>query len=163
MNSFKGYKKWGTLATPFYTYALWILNWTFWYGVFFAIGGHALACTTFSAAMFWYILVRAFNYTGHGSGEVAHKDGIDFDRRNLSINQTRPGLFSGEWHNNHHLYPGSARAGFLPYQIDSAWIYIWCLSKLGGVSSYKDSKKQFLEKYVKEKKEYSKAAVETTN
>ena len=28
------------------------------------------------------------------------------------------------WQNNHHLYPGSARAGFLPYQIDFAWVYI---------------------------------------
>ena len=147
MNSFKGYKKWGTLATPFYTYGLWILNWAFWYSAFFFMGGHGLACTAFSAALFWFILVRAFNYTGHGKGEVEHKDGIDFDRRNLSINQTRPGLFSGEWHNNHHLYPGSARAGFLPYQIDLAWIYIYCLNKIGMVSSYKDSKKQFLKKY----------------
>jgi len=40
--------------------------------------------------MFWFVLVRAFNYTGHGGGRVKHVDGIDFDRSNLSINQTRP-------------------------------------------------------------------------
>jgi fatty-acid desaturase len=74
-------------------------------------------------------------------------DGIDFDRSNLSINQTRPGMLSGEWHNNHHLFPGSARAGFLPYQLDLAWIYIYSLFKMGMVSSYKDSKKEFLSKY----------------
>lgn len=148
LHSYKKYKKWGTLTTPLYTFSLWIFNWTFWTFVFYAIGGTALVCTIFTAAMFWYILVRAFNYTGHGKGQEAHKDGIDFDRRNLSINQTRPGLFSGEWHNNHHLYPSSARAGFLPYQIDNAWIYIYCLSKLGAVSSYKDSKKEFLKKWV---------------
>jgi stearoyl-CoA desaturase (delta-9 desaturase) len=149
IHSYKKYQKWGTLVTPLYTFGMWAMNWAFWISVFYAIGGFALVCTTFSAAMFWYILVRAFNYTGHGKGKVAHKDGIDFDRRNLSINQTRPGLFSGEWHNNHHLYPTSARAGFLPYQIDTAWIYIYCLSKIGGVSSYKDSKKEFLEKHVR--------------
>jgi stearoyl-CoA desaturase (delta-9 desaturase) len=148
IHSYKNYQKWGTLSTPLYIFGLWAINWTFWISAFYAIGGSALVCTTFSAAMLWYILVRAFNYTGHGKGEVAHKDGVDFDRRNLSINQTRPGLFAGEWHNNHHLYPNSARAGFLPYQIDIAWIYIYCLSKIGAVSSYKDSKKEFLEKYV---------------
>lgn len=151
LNTFSRYKKWGSLACVGYTVRLWLLNWGFWYLTFFLIGGHALACTAFSAAMFWFVLVRAFNYTGHGKGEVKHKDGIDYDRRNLSINQTRPGLFSGEWHNNHHLYPGSARAGFLPYQIDLAWLYILGLKKLGAVSSYKDSKADFMKKYYAEK------------
>ncbi len=153
LNDYKAYQKWGTLMSPLYTYGIWILNWAFWITAFYFIGGLALVCTAFSAAMFWYILVRAFNYTGHGKGKVEHKDGIDFDRSNLSINQTRPGLFSGEWHNNHHLYPSSARAGFLKYQIDGAWIYIYLLSKIGGVSSYKDYKKEFLEKYVNNQKD----------
>lgn len=151
MNTYKGYQKWGSVSTPQYTIGMWFLNWSFWYAAFFMIGGHGLACTMFSAAMFWFVFVRAFNYTGHGKGKVKHVDGIDFDRRNLSINQTRPGLFSGEWHNNHHLYPGSARAGFLRYQIDLAWIYIYCLHKIGGVSSYKDSKQVFLKRYMAEK------------
>jgi stearoyl-CoA desaturase (delta-9 desaturase) len=102
----------------------------------------------FTGAMLWFILIRAFNYTGHGKGEVKHRDGIDFDRSNLSINQNRPGLLAGEWHNNHHLYPGSARAGFLPFQLDLAWIYIYSLYKLKMVSSYRDSKKDFLKKYI---------------
>lgn len=147
INSYQQYRKWGSIATPFYTISLWLLNWSFWYAAFYFIGGNGLACAMFSAAMFWVVLVRAFNYTGHGKGKEKHVDGIDFDRSNLSINQTRPGLFSGEWHNNHHLYPASARAGFLPYQLDLAWIYIFCLYKLGAVSSYHDSKKDFLKKY----------------
>jgi stearoyl-CoA desaturase (delta-9 desaturase) len=147
-NSYAAYLQWGSIVSPFYTIGLWILNWAFWYAIFYFIGGHGLACALFGAAMFWFVLVRAFNYTGHGKGSSKHVDGIDFDRSNLSINQTRPGLFSGEWHNNHHLYPGSARAGFLPYQIDLAWIYIFCLYKLGAVSSYHDSKRDFLKKYV---------------
>jgi len=151
LNSYKKYQKWGSLACIRYTISLWILNWAFWYAAFFFIGGHALACTAFSAAMFWFVLVRAFNYTGHGKGKNKQIDGIDFDRSNLSINQTRPGLFSGEWHNNHHLYPGSARAGFLPYQIDLAWIYIFSLKKLGAVSSYRDSKKDFMKTYQSKK------------
>ncbi|KIC96225.1 fatty acid desaturase [Flavihumibacter solisilvae] len=146
-NSYKGYQEWGSVATPSYTILLWVLNWAFWYAAFYLLGGHALACALFSSAMLWFIFVRAFNYTGHGKGEKMHVDGLDFDRSNLSINQTRPGLFTGEWHNNHHLYPGSARAGFLPYQLDLAWIFIFSMYKMKLVSSYHDSKKEFLQKY----------------
>jgi fatty-acid desaturase len=147
INSFKAYKKWGSIASPYYTVALWFGNWAFWYGIFYLIGGNGLACTMFGATMFWTIFVRAFNYTGHGKGHIKHIDGIDFDRRNLSINQSRPGWFSGEWHNNHHLFPVSARAGFLPYQLDLAWVYIYSMHKIGVVSSFHDSKKEFLRKY----------------
>jgi len=148
MHSYTGYKKWGSIATPRYTISLWLINWAFWYTALYFIGGHGLSCAIFTAALMWSLLIPAFNFTGHGKGKDKHIDGIDFDRTNLSINQTRPGLLAGEWHNNHHLYPGSARAGFLPYQIDLAWIYIFSLYKLGAVSSYHDSKKDFLKKYI---------------
>ncbi len=147
MNSYSRYNKWGSIASIWYTIVLWFANWIFWYGAFYLIGGNGLACAMFGAAMFWMILVRIFNYTGHGKGEIKHVDGVDYDRRNLSINQTRPGLFAGEWHNNHHLYPVSARTGFLPYQVDLAWLCIYGLYKVGIVSSYHDSKKDFLKKY----------------
>ena len=152
INSYDQYNKWGSIASPVYTVALSGANWAFWYGTFYLIGGNGLACTMFGAAMFWMILVRTFNYTGHGRGKIKHRNGIDYDRRNLSINQIRPGLFSGEWHNNHHLYPASARAGFLPYQIDLAWIFILSMYKIGMVSSYHDSKKEFLRKFKDENK-----------
>ena len=148
LNNFKQYLKWGSLATPFYTIAVWIINWAVWYTLLYLIGGHGLACAIFTSAMFWFVLVRAFNYTGHGKGKEKHVEGLDFDRSNLAVNQTRPGMFTGEWHNNHHLFPGSARAGFLPYQLDLAWIYIYCMHKIRVVSSYKDSKKEFLRKYI---------------
>lgn len=148
INSYQQYQKWGSLANPYHTIGLWLLNWAFWYTAFYFMGGHALASALFTATMLWFILVRAFNYTGHGGGKEKHVDGIDFDKSNLSVNQTRPGLFAGEWHNNHHLYPASARAGFLRYQLDLPWVYIYTLHKLGAVSSYHDSKKEFLKKYV---------------
>ncbi|MEO6221413.1 MAG: acyl-CoA desaturase, partial [Ginsengibacter sp.] len=148
INDYSKYLKWGSISNPIYTIGLWLLNWTFWYSVLYSIGGHGLSCVIFSAAMFWFILVRAFNYTGHGNGEVKHVDGRDFDRRNLSVNQLRPGLLCGEWHNNRHLYPRSARSGFLPFQLDISWVCIFILYKLGAVSSYRDNKKDFSEKYV---------------
>ncbi len=151
VNSYKQYKKWGTVSNPFYTFGILLVNWAFWYTTFFLIGGHGLACTFFGAAMFWFIFVRIFNYTGHGKGEEKHVDGLDFDRSNLSINQWRPGYFAGEWHNNHHLYPASARAGFLNWQLDLPWIYIWILHKLGGVTSFHDSKKDFMRRHYEAK------------
>jgi stearoyl-CoA desaturase (delta-9 desaturase) len=148
INSFRQYRKWGSVAHPLYTIASWLLNWIFWYTLLYFIGGNALACAIFSSALLWFVFVRAFNYTGHAKGKEKHVDGLDYDRSNLSVNQIRPGLFTGEWHNNHHLYPGSARAGFLSYQIDPAWIYIFCMHKIGVVLSFHDSKKEFLKKYV---------------
>lgn len=147
LNSYRQYKKWGSLSVPLYTIALWFGNWAFWYMALYFIGGHGLACAVFTGAMFWVVLVRAFNYTGHGKGEDKHVEGLDFDRSNLSVNQWRPGYFAGEWHNNHHLYPASARAGFLSWQLDVPWIYIYILYKLGAVSSFHDSKKDFMRKY----------------
>lgn len=147
VNSYKAYLKWGSVANPYYTVGLLVLNWIFWFTVFTLVGGPGLACALFSGALFWYVLVRAFNYTGHGGGQKKHVDGIDFDRSNLSINQTRPGYFSGEWHNNHHMYPESARAGFLKYQLDLAWIYIYCMYKIRVVGRYNDSKKEFLDRF----------------
>jgi fatty-acid desaturase len=148
LNSYEQYKRWGSVSSPFFIICNWIFNWAFWFITLYLIGGPGLACAIFTAAFLWFALIRAFNYTGHGGGKAMHKDGIDFDRRNLSINQTRPGMLAGEWHNNHHLFPGSARAGFLPKQLDLAWIYIYVLHKAKMVSSFRDSKKEFLKKYV---------------
>ena len=72
----------------------------------------------------------------------------------------RPGLFAGEWHNNHHLYPGSARAGFLKYQFDLPWVYIYTLYKLGAVSSFRDSKADFEKRYLNPTKQLQKTATD---
>ena len=65
----------------------------------------------------------------------------------MSINQVWPGYVAGEWHNNHHLFPRSARSGFLPYQLDLAYLYVRLLYLLGAVTSYRDSRRQFYEQY----------------
>jgi hypothetical protein len=61
----------------------------------------------------------------------------------LSINALWPGYVSGEWHNNHHLYPTSARCGFLPHQFDLAWCVIRAAAGLGAVRRYRDHKAEF--------------------
>lgn len=146
-NSHAQYNNWGSVAHPFNTVVIWVLNWSFWYAAFFLIGGHALACTLFSGALIWAFGVRTFNYEGHGKGKDLRKDGVDFDRKNMSINQYWPGIVAGEWHNNHHLFPRSARSGFLKHQVDFAWFYIYFLYLIGGVKSYNNSQEQFLQNY----------------
>lgn len=146
-NSYRQYQKWGSIAKPALTVGGWLLNWLFWGVVFYLAGGPGLVFALFGAAGFWAIGVRTFNYEGHGKGKDKRKDGSDFNRKDLSINQIWPGFVAGEWHNNHHLFPSSARSGFLKHQIDLAWYYIKFLNIVGAVTSYHDSKKVFLAKY----------------
>ncbi|MCW2263338.1 MULTISPECIES: fatty acid desaturase [Sphingobacterium] len=146
-NSYHQYKKWGSYVPPVYAIVSSLLNWAFWYSVFFLIGGHPLACSLFGAAAFWGIGVRTFNYEGHAKGEDKQKEGTDFSVNDKSINQVWPGIVAGEWHNNHHLFPKSARSGFKPHQVDLAWYYIKLLHKLGAISSYRDDKKLFYKRY----------------
>jgi stearoyl-CoA desaturase (delta-9 desaturase) len=142
-NSYNEYLKWGSIAQPLNTVLLLILNWGFWFAVFYLVGGPGLACALFGGAFVWAVGVRTFNYEGHGKGEDKRTDGIDYNRKDMSINQLWPGIVAGEWHNNHHLYPKSARSGFKPHQVDFAWYYIKFLSMIGAVTYYRDSKKQF--------------------
>ncbi|SEA46224.1 fatty acid desaturase [Pedobacter hartonius] len=150
-NTYEQYLKWGSIANPWRTILSWSLNWLFWGVVFFLIGGPGLVCAVFGAAGVWAVGVRTFNYEGHGKGKDMRRDNYDFSRDDMSINQLWPGYVAGEWHNNHHLYPVSARTGFLPHQFDLAWCYIWTMHKLGPVSSLNDSKGEFLENHFNKK------------
>jgi sn-1 stearoyl-lipid 9-desaturase len=146
-NSYEQYQRWGSVSDPLRTLAAIAVNWAFWYGAFYLIGGTTLAVTIFGSALIWAVGVRTFNYGGHGMGSDRRREGVDFSEDDLSINQAWPGLVAGEWHSNHHLFPNSARAGFLPHQIDLAWCFIYALYLVGGVTSYNDAKSVFLQKH----------------
>lgn len=146
-NSYMQYKKWGSYVHPFFAVVSWILNWSFWYLLFYLIGGNALACSLFGAAGFWAVGVRTFNYEGHAKGKDKQREGIDYSLNDKSINQLWPGIVAGEWHNNHHLFPKSARSGFRPHQVDLAWYYIKLMHKFGAVTAYRDDKKRFYQQY----------------
>lgn len=153
-NTYEQYKKWGSIDHPRRVLISWFLNWGFWFAALYLVGeyllggqGIGLASAIFGSAFVWTAGVRTFNYEGHGKGKDKRVDGIDHNRKDMSINQIWPGYVAGEWHNNHHLYPASARSGFLPYQFDLAYVYVRFLHMIGGVETYRDSKKQFLEQY----------------
>jgi len=146
-NTYTQYLHWGSYVNPYRALFSWIINWSFWYFTFYLLGGHMLAVSLFGAAGFWAVGVRTFNYDGHAKGQDKQREGTDYNKNDKSINQLWPGLVAGEWHNNHHLYPKSARSGFKPYQIDLAWYYIKTMHWLGAVAEYKDNKKQFYERH----------------
>jgi len=143
VNPYDKYMKWGSVSEPGRTVSHYLLNWTFWYAVFFALGGHALATAIFGTSFFWAFGIRTFNFEGHGRGRNARREGHDFNLNDQSINQAWPGYVAGEWHNNHHLYPASARSGFLPHQLDLAWCAIRACAAIGGVTRCRDSKADF--------------------
>lgn len=148
-NSYQQYLKWGSIAHPLRTAFATFANWIFWITVFYAIGGLYLTLALLAGAFVWGLGVRTFNYEGHAKGEDKQVAGLDYNTKDKSINQWWPGIVAGEWHNNHHLYPASARSGFLAGQIDFAWYYIKTLKLIGGVSSCRDAKQQFMENYRK--------------
>ena len=101
----------------------------------------------FGCTFVWAIGIRTFNFDGHGKGRDKRRPGIDLNRADLSINQVWPGYVAGEWHNNHHLFPRSARTGFQPYQLDNAWLFIRGLERLGLVTHVIDDRERFLALY----------------
>jgi fatty-acid desaturase len=146
-NTYAQYQKWGSLAHPARTAFHYVVNWGMWFGIFYLIGGAPLALAIFGMSAVWAFGVRTFNFDGHGGGKDKRQDGIDFHRKDLSINQVWPGYVAGEWHNNHHLYPNGARSGFLPYQLDLAWIFIKSWHSLGAISTFRDYKAEFITNY----------------
>lgn len=147
INTYEQYLTWGTITHPLKTWVHQVANWSFWFGAFYLIGGPGLACALLGSAMIWALGVRTFNYGAHGAGKDLRRDGEEFNRRDLSINQIWPGIVAGEWHNNHHLYPRSSRSGFKPWQIDLPYYFVRVLHKLGAISSYRDAREHFYKKH----------------
>lgn len=154
LNSYEQYQKWGSATHPLWAIGHYVLNWSFWYGAFYLMGGTPLAIALFGMSGVWAVGIRTFNYDGHGRGKDKRRKGIDFNWEDLSINQPWPGYVAGEWHNNHHLYPNGARSGFLDYQLDLPWLFIKFLSKIGWVEGIKDYKEDFERRFLSQEKVY---------
>jgi sn-1 stearoyl-lipid 9-desaturase len=148
-NTYAQYQKWGSICNPVRTFFSFTLNWAFWFGAFYLLGGMPLVMGIFGLSAVWAVGIRTYNFEGHGRGKDSRKEGVDFNRSDLSINQPWPGMVTGEWHNNHHLYPNGSRAGFLTYQWDFAWLFIRFYHFIGGIDTYRDFKDDFMELHYK--------------
>ena len=109
----------------------WMLQQLLWALLFFTLGGLPW--------LVWGVCVRVtVCVTGHWLvGHFAHREGDQsFIVEGAAVqgyNVRVAGLISmGEsWHNNHHAYPGSARIGLCPGEIDLGWLLILGFERLG--------------------------------
>jgi fatty-acid desaturase len=109
----------------------WMLQQLPWAVLFFAIGGMGWVV--------WGVCARvAVCVTGHWLvGHFAHREGqqnwVVEGAAAQGYNVRLAGLISfGEsWHNNHHAFPGSAKIGIYPGEIDLGWWLVKAFEKLG--------------------------------
>ena len=102
-----------------------------WAVLFFALGGWRWVV--------WGVCARvAVCVTGHWLvGHFAHREGgqtwIVEGAAVQGYDVRIAGLISmGEsWHNNHHAFPGSAKLGLYPGQVDLGWILVRAFERLG--------------------------------
>jgi len=109
-----------------------------WAVVFFAIGGMPW--------LVWGVPVRvAVSLTGHWLvGHITHRrgpqgwvvDGAAVQGHNLPAAAWV--TFGEAWHGNHHAWPGSARLGVEPGQVDIGWWFLLALRRLGLVWDLKE-------------------------
>ena len=109
----------------------WMLQQLPWAVVFFLVGGWGWVV--------WGIAVRvAVSLTGHWLvGHFSHRRGHqgwsvdDVAVQGYNIRWISFLTFGENWHGNHHAYPGSARLGIEPGQLDPGWWFILVLRALG--------------------------------
>lgn len=91
-------------------------------------------------AFLWGGLFRMFlqdqvEFSGRG---IAHYFGNrPFEVDGFSANNWTAIISLGEWHNNHHAFPNSAKQGLEPWQLDLSYLVIVALEKLGLVRNVK--------------------------
>jgi stearoyl-CoA desaturase (delta-9 desaturase) len=109
----------------------WMLQQLPWAILFFLLGGWDWVV--------WGIAVRvSVSLTGHWLvGHFSHRrghqgwavDGVAVQGYNIRFISFL--TFGENWHGNHHAYPGSARLGIEPGQLDPGWWFILILKGLG--------------------------------
>lgn len=80
------------------------------------------------------IRIAAVHHAIWAVNSLAHSFGTrPFDSGDRSTNLWWLALLThgGGWHNNHHAFPASARAGIEPWQIDTGYWFVRALERLG--------------------------------
>ena len=145
--SYATYRRTGMLAEPLTLVLDFAGNWLFWGTVLWGLGGWSLVLGVFGWCSAWLWGIRNFNLRAHGRGEDLRVEGEDLHRGDLSVNRTLSAWLASEWHNNHHLFPRSARNGFLWWQLDVVWWVVRVLALFGVVAAYRDDSTAFEDLY----------------
>jgi len=116
----------------------WMLQQLPWALLFFAIGGVSWVvwgvCMRVSVSILGHWLI---GYFAHNQGERHwHVKNAHIQGHNVRFAAL---LTMGEsWHNNHHAFPGSAKLGLKPDQIDLGWNVLLILKRIGLVWNIKE-------------------------
>jgi fatty-acid desaturase len=144
VNNRERFRKTGSIENIYHYLARSIFAQLFWAGIAYLLGGIAFVFAWYGSVFIITFLIRDFNWRGHGGKtRRAKKTGWEFDGKSYALNQQFYGYLASEWHDNHHKYPFSANNGFLSGQIDTAFLLIKLLYRLGIVESYVDAKPLF--------------------
>jgi stearoyl-CoA desaturase (delta-9 desaturase) len=136
-HSYEQFRRTASIENVYYYAARIIVTQFIWISLTSALGGHALVLAYYSAIFITTILIRDFNWRGHGGNvQVVKRNNWEFDKKTRALNQYFYGFIASEWHDNHHHYITSANNGFLASQIDIAFIMIQALHRLGIIKSY---------------------------
>ncbi len=144
LNSYEAFKRTGSVEHV----GWFLLRGTFaqvlWLGPVVVFGG-PMWIAAYCSLVFWSMfLLRDFNFRGHTDEPDHHPTpGWEFGT-GQALNHRLYGYMSGEWHNNHHACPRSARMGFVRGQLDLGFLFIRGLKRLGIVSSFEDQRDWYL-------------------
>jgi len=144
-HSYERFRKTGSIESLYYYSTRTIFSQAIWIIAAYSVGGLSFVMTYYSAIFIATVLIRDFNWRGHGGNFPgrAKRKGWEFEKKTRALNQYFYGLIASEWHDNHHHYITSARNGFLPGQIDAAFVLIKYLHRVGIVKSYIDHRDLF--------------------
>ena len=139
-HSYAWFKKTSCFENIAYYWTRIVLSQLLWIGIIGLLGGLAYVTAYYSAIFISTILIRDFNWRGHGGNfRRIKRAGWEFATNSFALNQYFYGYIASEWHDNHHKYPFSANNGFLPRQIDFAFLIVKWMYRVGIVQSYVDA------------------------
>jgi len=128
-NSYEQFRRTGSVENVWHYCARSVFGNLLWILAAFAIGKWTGVVIWLSAVFLFSMMLRDFNYRGHGGSFISASKG-------KPVNQMYYGITVGEWHENHHATPQLARSGIKWWQLDIPYGVIWLMSFCGIVARY---------------------------
>lgn len=128
-SSYEQFQRLGSVESVWHYLARVAVANLFWTSLAYVVAGWPGVQAWLAGVFFYSFLVRDFNFRGHGGflGEV---------NPGVPLNQIFYGFIAGEWHENHHAHPRSAKSGLRWWQLDVPYWVIKALALCGAVVHY---------------------------
>jgi stearoyl-CoA desaturase (delta-9 desaturase) len=120
-NSYEKFRRTGSVENVWHHGAHVMVATLFWCSLGYFVAGWPGAMAWLASVFLCSFFMRDFNYRGHGGFFFKASEGHP-------ANQLFYGLLAGEWHDNHHEHPRSARDGQAWWQLDTPY---WIIKAMG--------------------------------